>query len=336
MNISLINHVSKSSDKSTTNILSLSKHQMARKMHHAHTLHLEQVDTLLLLRSEGLPLTQKSYREAKRECFQTKLTFPNGFSGLPSLKGTPFVVTHSEFPDYFSISNSPFIFSGQWKRWAEQSKSLIQLEHFHLLSRRCFTISEYHLIFIPNISINLTAGMLWLLISEGKTCLKKGIKEAFFSCHPHQWQNSFERVCPWHKEPGEICSCLFTQYGVQTSSWLSGQNQTEGRKRLVSYRQTQCHSLQARWFASLWTQVPCWATVLTCSGLKPHNCLTNFRLETPHILLWTLAVYRYYTLIGLYMWKLWTLSSYIVWAKNEITLQYTVYQSSEQYTLLKS
>lgn len=91
-------------------------------MQHAHTLHHGQVDTLLLVRFESLPLTQKSYREAKRECFQTKLTFSNGFSGLHSLKGVAFVVTHSGFPDYFSISTSPFIFPTAMKTssWATE------------------------------------------------------------------------------------------------------------------------------------------------------------------------------------------------------------------------
>lgn len=126
----------------------------------------------------------------------------------------PLLLWPIQIPDYFSISNSPFIFSGQWKRRAEQLKSLIQVELFHLLSRSCFTISECHLIFTPNISINLTAGMSWLLIAERKTCLKKRHKGGIFSCHPHQWWNSLERVCPGHKDPGEICPCLFTQYGA--------------------------------------------------------------------------------------------------------------------------
>lgn len=171
---------------------------MAQKMHHARTLHLRQADTLLLLSSESLPLTLKSYRGSKRECFQTKLTFPNGFSGLPSMKGTSFVVSHSEFPDYFSISNSPFIFSGRWKRRAEQLKSLMQLEHFHLLSRSCFTIRECHFIFTPNISINLTARMWWLLLAEGKTCLKKRHKGGiYFFLPPPSGAKQFGKGLPW-------------------------------------------------------------------------------------------------------------------------------------------
>lgn len=161
--------------KSITSFLFLetSNDQKEIIMDHVHTLHHGQVDTLLLLGSEGLPLTQKSYREAKRECFQTKLTFPNGFSGLPNMKDTTFVVNHSESPDYFSISNSPFIFLRAMKtsgRATEIANATI----------KCFTINECHFIFTPNISINLTAGMPWLLIAEGMTGEKKRHKGGIF------------------------------------------------------------------------------------------------------------------------------------------------------------
>lgn len=47
--------------------------------------------------------------------FSNKTDLPNGFTSLPSMKDTAFVVSHSEIPDYFSISNSSFIFSEAMK-----------------------------------------------------------------------------------------------------------------------------------------------------------------------------------------------------------------------------
>lgn len=115
-----------------------------------------------------------------------------------------------------SISNSPFIFLRQWKRRAEQLKSLMQLEHFHVLSRSCFTINEWHLIFPPNISINLTAGMLWLLIAERKTCLKKGTKEAFsFFATPISGETVWKGFAPGTKSQEKFVPACSHSMGLK-------------------------------------------------------------------------------------------------------------------------
>lgn len=127
--------------------------------------------SLLLLQCESFRLTHKSYREAKRECFQTKLTSPMALLACLAWKTPLLLWAIQSFQTIFRSLTRLLSSRRQWKCQAKQLKWLMQLEHFHLLSRNCFTISEWHLIFAPNISINLTAGMLWLLIAEGKVVL---------------------------------------------------------------------------------------------------------------------------------------------------------------------